>query len=141
MRRSSEGGRVAAVDLGTRRIGVAVSDAERRTSRALGVVDCVGPKTDAKAIRALLEGLDVSLLVVGLPLHESGEDSGAAARARTVGADLARRLELPHVLVDESGTTLEARAVLRDASSRRTDVDAVAAALILDAWIAEQAGR
>lgn len=141
---SSPLGRVLAVDLGARRLGVAASDELRLSVRPLGVVDSVGPKRDARAIRELAEGLGAVLLVVGLPLGPEGEESPAAAAARERGRDLARRLELPVEFVDEAWSTVEARRRLIDAGSRprrRRVVDADAAAVILESWLAERGGE
>ena len=133
-------GRVAALDLGTRRIGVAIADELLMTVRPLGVIASVGPKRDAKALADMLAGLDVGLLVIGLPLLDSGDEGESAARARTQGDDLARRLRIRHEYFDESDTTLEAQRLLRDGRSS-APVDALAAALILEEWIERRGGR
>jgi putative Holliday junction resolvase len=137
---------VLALDLGTRRIGVALSDELRLTVRPLGAVDVVGPKRDAKAIRELVGAEKPALVVIGLPLLGSGVEGASAQRARDTGQDLARRLELPHELVDEWGTTLDAQDILRERRGGRgasrgspkpeDDVDALAAAVLLEAWLA-----
>jgi putative Holliday junction resolvase len=133
---------VAGLDLGERRIGVALSDDLRMTVRPLGVIAATVPKADARALRAMLVGQDATLLVVGVPLLPSGDEGPSAARCRERGTDLARRLGLPLAFVDESDTTLEAQRVLRDRGRRATgaeaEVDALAAALILEAWLADQ---
>jgi len=126
---------VAALDLGTRRIGVAVSDELGVSVRPLGVVPRIGAKRDAAALREMLAGLDIGLLLVGLPLLESGDEGESAARCREQGEDLARRLQLPLEFTDESDTTLEAQ---RRAGSSRTDIDAIAAAVILEEWLARR---
>ena len=106
------------------------------TVRPLGVLPCVGPKRDALALRAMLAGLDVGLLVIGLPLLDSGDEGESARRSRAAGEEMARRVQLPFEFVDESDTTLEAQRLLRE-SGGKTPVDAVAAALILEAWLAD----
>jgi len=133
-------GRAAAIDLGKRRIGVACCDELRMTVRPLGMVEARGARVDAKAIGALLEGLEVRLLVIGLPLLPSGDEGPAALEARERGEDLARRLGIPHVFHDESYTTTEAQEILRERPSRRSapQIDALAAALILEGWLAQQ---
>ena len=131
---ASPGSCVAALDLGTKRIGVAVSDELLLTSRPLGVISCVGPRRDAKALREMFAGRDVSLLVMGLPLLDSGDEGESARRARAQGDDLARRAGIRHEYIDESDTTLEAQRILRDGRSD-APVDALAAALILEEWI------
>jgi putative Holliday junction resolvase len=133
------GSRVLAVDLGERRIGVAISDERRELARPLGTVVARGPRRDAQAVRALAAGCDVGLLVVGLPLLPSGDEGTAAQAARERGLDLARRLELPAIFVDEDGTSRAAEGLLvaRAGSRRRRQqrVDEVAAVLILESWL------
>jgi putative Holliday junction resolvase len=136
-------GRVLALDLGTRRIGVAVSDELRLTARPLATIESIGPRRDAQALRMLVADLRLDVLVVGLPLLDSGEEGGSAQRARQVGEDLGRRLQLPVVFVDEGGTTLEAAAALRSEGVRKSklaaQLDGRAAVLILEAYLAEDA--
>ena len=127
------------MDLGARRIGLAACDELRLTVRPLGVVRCVGPKRDARAIRDLAGELDPVLLVVGLPLGPDGEVGPEAEACRERGLDLARRLELPVEFVDESFSTVEARERLIEAGAnrgRRRVVDADAAVVILEGWLA-----
>ena len=131
-------GRVAALDLGTRRIGLAVSDETRLTVRTLPALAAVGAKRDAQALRDALAGLDVVLLVVGLPLLPSGDEGDSAKRARAAGEDLARRLQLPVRFVDESLTTVDALRELGGRKVRPGEVDSRAAALILEAFLAEE---
>lgn len=133
-------GRVAGLDLGEKRIGVAVSDDLRMTVRPLAVVEARGPKADARELRALLRDLEITQLVVGVPLLPSGDEGPSARRCREKGEDLARRLALPLAFVDESDTTLEAERILRERPRRKAEgpehqVDALAAALLLQAWL------
>ncbi len=130
-----------AVDLGERRIGVAVCDESRLTVRPLGVIESIGAKRDAQALRRMTSDMDVELLVVGLPLDAQGEEGPKALAAREQGTDLARRMELPVDFADESRSTLVARQRLIEAGtkrSRRLVVDADAAAIILETWLAER---
>ena len=134
-------GRVLAVDLGERRIGVAVCDESRLVVRPLGVIESVGPKRDAKALRHLTADLAIELLVVGLPLDADGEEGPAAISARERGTDLARRVELPVDFADESRSTVVARERLIESGTtraRRLVVDADAAAVILETWLSER---
>jgi putative Holliday junction resolvase len=131
------------VDLGSKRIGLAVSDELRFTARPLGVVSSVGPRRDARAIREMLGALEVSYVLVGLPLLPSGDEGAAAVRARERAADLAARLKLPYEMVDERETTLDAQqALIASGASRkrrRRAVDAMAALVLLEGWLAERA--
>lgn len=114
-----------------------MSDELGLSVRPLGIVSCVGAKRDAAALRLMLEGLDVGLLLVGLPLLDSGEEGESAARCRAQGEDLARRLQLPLEFADESDTTLEAQRRARESGSKEP-IDALAAALLLEEWLARQ---
>lgn len=136
-------GRVVGIDLGTKRIGIAVTDDLRMTVRPLAVIEARGPKADARSVRALIAGLGATLLVVGLPLLPSGDEGDSAKRCRERGADLARRLALPLEFVDESDTSLEAERILKERGRRKSggpesQVDALAAALLLESWLADQ---
>ncbi len=136
-------GRVIGLDLGLARMGVAVTDERRLTTRPLGVIPVRGARADARALRAMIEGMSVSLLVVGVPLLPSGDESDSSRACRERGQDLARRLQIPVAFVDESDTTLEAERILRERPRRKSggpegSVDAIAAALILEAWLADQ---
>lgn len=135
-------GRVAGVDLGRRRIGVALSDDLRMTVRPLGTIASRGPKADANALRAMIAGQEVTQIVVGVPLLPSGDEGPSAVSCRQRGADLGRRLGLPVAFVDESDTTLEAQRILRERQRKprgaESEIDAMAAALLLEAWLMSQ---
>ena len=120
-------------------------DELRLTVRPLGIIECIGAKRDAAALREMLAGLDVKLLLIGLPLLDSGEEGESAARCRLQGEDLARRVQLPLEFADESDTTLEAQRIARESGlPPNAPVDALAAALLLEDWLArgrEEAAR
>lgn len=122
------------VDVGTVRIGVAVSDPDGRVAVPLTTVPR-GPG-DVDALAALGEERGVASYIVGLPRTLSGSEGPAAAASRRFAGDLARRVApLPVVLVDERLTTAAATQALRGAglSTRqsRPVVDQVAAAALL----------
>ena len=131
-------GRVLGLDLGQARIGVAVSDPDRRVAVPLGTVR-TGAPADVKAIAALVREHDVALIVVGLPLRLSGERGPEADQAVTFADTVRDALGLPVELQDERLSTVEAERHLRAAglSSRdqRAVVDPSAAAILLQAWL------
>ena len=143
----SVAGRILALDLGEKRIGVAVSDETRTIARSIGVLKRQSRLADFERIYQLVEEHAVSLLIVGLPLLASGKESEKAAWVRDCARDLQRNLGLALRFWDESYTTVEAEASLRERGIRgrrsRQRVDAVAAAFILQSYLdaLREAGR
>ena len=135
-------GRVLGLDLGTRRIGVALSDALRMTAQPLTVLDCDTLESDLEAVRRLVEQHDVRRMVVGLPLTLKGEYGPQTQRVRTFVSRLERMLAIPVALVDERFSTAQGeRALLEMDVSRRKRkaiVDQVAAQLILQQYLDAQ---
>jgi putative Holliday junction resolvase len=130
---------IAAVDLGRRRIGVAVTDAAAMGAHPVGIVERRALKDDLEAIAAMLRGRDVSTIVVGLPLNMDGSEGPAARGARRFGERLAAALGVSIELFDERLTSFEARERLADMparkGARKTGLDALAAMVILEGWM------
>jgi len=124
-----------ALDLGTKRIGTAVSDPLGVTAQPLKVIPSRGKNKDLIAIMALVVELSATQVVVGLPLNMDGTDSTRTRRTRLFAKELASRLFIPVVLVDERLTSWQAEEVLKETGAhgrdRKKNVDRVAAALIL----------
>lgn len=133
-----EPGRILGLDLGDVRIGVAVSDPNRRVAVPLGTVH-TGAPGDLKAIAKLVAELDVGLVVVGDPLRMSGEAGTRAEQAEGFAEALRAFLEIPVVLHDERLSTVEADRALKEAGAksrrRRRAVDRSAAAVILQSYL------
>jgi putative Holliday junction resolvase len=136
-------GRVAAVDLGERRIGVAYSDSGRTLASPWGTVQRSGDAArDRQAVVDAVREVEAKTLVVGLPLSLSG-GRGPAARAALEEAEALRALLEPLgvavVTADERMTTVEAERSLRQAGKRgkaaRQVVDSAAAMVLLQAWL------
>ena len=144
----SVAGRVLGIDLGSRRVGLALSDPGRVIASPLSVL--TRGKTladDHQRIVALAVEWEVTLIVVGLPLSLTGKDGPAAIAARSE-VDTLQALagaQLPVVLHDERLTTITAQRSLRDAGVRGRDqtaiVDKVAAAVMLQAFLDGAATR
>jgi putative Holliday junction resolvase len=135
-------GRVIAIDLGARRIGVAVTDGLGLTAQPLETVPRRGGKRDLDAIAALVRTHGAVRIVVGLPLGPDGELGRAVKSAEAFAARLREAIGLPVELVDESFSTVEAEEVLLAAdvsrARRREVVDKMAAAVILRRWLDAQ---
>jgi putative Holliday junction resolvase len=135
--------RLAALDVGDVRIGLAVSDELGLTVRGVGTVRRVGGRRDLEAVANALGPYEPAKLVVGLPLNMDGTEGPQAARVRAFAERLGSHLGLSVELWDERLTTVEAESSLRTAgvpSSRRRElVDQEAAAIILESYLARPA--
>ncbi len=134
--------RAFGLDVGTRTVGVALSDALGITAQALTTLRRAGLRADLAALRRLAEAHEVTRAVVGLPLNMDGSEGPSAARSRSFGSALARVLGVPVHYWDERLSTVAAHRALREsdlsAERRRAVVDQVAAALILQGWLDAQ---
>jgi putative Holliday junction resolvase len=131
--------RVLGLDLGARRIGVAVTDELGLSAHPQATLERRGGQRDLDAIRDLVRAHAAGLVVIGLPLSPEGERGRAALAAERFAERLRAVLDVPIELVDESFTTVEATNVLLEADlsrkRRKEVVDKVAAALILRRWL------
>jgi putative Holliday junction resolvase len=130
---------VIAIDLGARRIGVAVTDGLGITAQPHATIQRQGGRRDLDAIAAVVRAQDAGRVVLGLPLGPAGERGRAARSAEAFAARLRAALAVPVELIDESFSTVEAEEVLLAAdlsrARRREVVDKVAAAVILRRWL------
>lgn len=124
-----------ALDLGTKRVGVAVSDELRLTVRPLTILERRSWKHLLNDVTRQIESLNVTGLVVGLPLNMDGSDGPAAAEARRLVQNFRRSLSVPVYVQDERLTTEEAKS---RTSNVAAVVDADAAAVILQDFLNEQ---
>src|ERR1700675_899678 len=134
--------RIAALDVGDARIGVAVSDELGLTARGIGVVKRVGGRRDLEALANILAPFAPVRLVVGLPLNMDGSEGPRATKTRVFGDKAAVHLALPVEVIDERLTTVEAEERLRAAGLRgqrlKAVVDQEAAAIILEDFLASR---
>lgn len=132
-------GRILGVDVGTVRIGLALSDVERIVATPLQTVQARDHHAAIHEICALIQTHDVQELVVGLPLDLDGQEGRAAKRTQRFIARLQERADRPVHWIDERLTSAQAERVLiqadRGRAQRKKVVDQVAAALILQAHL------
>lgn len=138
---ATTGTRALGVDLGERRIGLALSDPSRTVASPHEVLRRSGdPVVDRRAIVDMARAEGANVIVVGLPLSLSGRDGPAATAARKeVEAMRAVSGDIEVVMHDERLTTITAERALNEArmtrDARRQVVDKVAAAVMLQAWL------
>ena len=141
MEKPANQGRILAIDLGTRRMGLALSDPGRQIGSSLGMIERRGMARDLARLRELTREREVTEIVLGLPLHLSGGESEGSRRSRAFAERLERELGLPVRLRDESLTTVEAEDILIEADvsrrKRKKVIDGMAAALILRSYLNE----
>ncbi len=138
--------RVLALDLGSKRIGVAVSDRSGTIATPLLVLQRSGrQRTDHERIKALVDEEEAERVVVGLPLSMNGSIGKAAAAAITEAEILATVVGVPVETIDERLTTVTAERILMELGkrgrARRQIVDKVAAAVILQSWLDGRGAR
>jgi putative Holliday junction resolvase len=138
-------GRLLALDLGERRVGVAVCDEMRISVRALPAIQRSSWKKLVSAVARLAEDFDAAGLVVGLPLRLDGAGGDAAREARRLAGNFELSLRLPVHLQDERLTSRAAEELLRDAkltdAERAARIDSEAAATILRDFISQAGGE
>jgi putative Holliday junction resolvase len=131
--------RLLGVDFGRVRVGLAVSDPDRRIASPLATYLRRDATKDAEYFRALVVQEQVGALVVGLPVHLSGTEGQKAAEARAFGRWLGETTGRPVVFYDERFTTVEAESALWEAGlthkRRKARRDRVAAQILLQAYL------
>jgi putative pre-16S rRNA nuclease len=132
--------RLMGLDVGDRRIGVAVSDALGLTAQPVLTLVRANRKQDLKSLQRLIRKYSCAAIVVGNPLYMSGDQSPQAAKAQAFADLLRSETGLPVHLWDERLTTTEAHRHLhaagRAGSEHKSIVDQVAAVLILESYLA-----
>ena len=133
--------RALGLDLGSKRIGVAVSDDEGRVATPIDTIvrSRAGRGVDHQAVAGLVEEWQTGVVVVGLPLSLDGSEGPAARAVRDEIVELEARLTVPVETVDERFTTVTADQQLRQqgvrGKSRTAVIDRAAAAVLLQSWL------
>ena len=132
-------GRILALDLGKKRIGLALSDPLGLTAQGLPTLQRTNIRTDLTELDRLASQHDVRLILLGLPLHMSGDEGRQARQAREFGERLAEWTGREVRLWDERLTTVEAQRVLKSSgisiAKRARAVDQLSAQILLDSYL------
>jgi putative Holliday junction resolvase len=124
---------VLAFDFGLKRIGVAVGEPELRTAHPLPAV------SRFDQVESLVEEWKPASLVVGLPTSVQGKAHAMTRQAQDFARRLERRFKLPVTRVDERFSSIEAQSRLRGTRAKKTEIDSVAAQLLLEQYFDEAA--
>ena len=132
-------GRIAGIDYGTVRIGIAITDPDQRIASPLENYTRSNPASDADRFRRLVREEDIVLFVVGLPLHTHGDESQKSQEARQFGAWLKEQTQVEIEFFDERYTSLEAEEMLIQVDmtrkKRKKRLDMLAAQIILKGFL------
>jgi putative Holliday junction resolvase len=132
-------GRVLGLDVGSRRIGIAVSDPLGITAQGLETLQRQNKRRDLAALEQVIREYAVREIVVGLPLRMSGAEGTQSNKMQVFAEELRKRFRLPVHLWDERLTSAEANRLLRETElsieKRAKAVDRMAAVLILQGWM------
>jgi putative Holliday junction resolvase len=135
----SERRRVLAIDPGKARLGLAISDPDRRIASPLTTWNCRDRDQDGSFLQKTVDEEQVALIIIGLPVHLSGREGVQARDAREFGAWVGKLTGLPCIFWDERFTTREAESHLWDAGlthkQRKARRDRVAAQILLQAYL------
>jgi putative Holliday junction resolvase len=139
MEETRGGGRVLALDVGKRRIGLAISDELGITAQGIETLQRTTIREDLARFEELARRHNVRLWLVGLPLHLSGDEGRQAEYVREFGQRLSERTGIPVEYRDERLTTVEAQRVLRSSGigieKRARAVDRLAAVILLEGYL------
>ncbi len=131
--------RILALDLGKRRIGLAISDPLRITAQGLPTLQRTRIRDDFAALAKIIEDYGVEFILVGNPLHMSGHEGRGSGHAHEFADRLALESGKPVKLWDERLTTVEAQRVLRESGAsiekRARSVDRLAAVILLESYL------
>lgn len=132
-------GRLLGIDFGTKRVGVAISDIDQRYAAAVAVFERSSVKGDTNALLRVVEENVAVGLVVGLPVHKSGDEGAKAKQAREFGTWAGRATNLPVAYWDErhSSTIAEGHLISGGVSEkkRKKSLDAIAAQIMLQSYL------
>ena len=135
--------RVLGLDVGSRRIGIAVSDPLGITAQGLETLQRKNKKHDFGHLHRVIRDYQVKEIVVGLPLRMSGAEGSQSEKMRAFADELHKKFKLPVHLWDERLTSAEANRFLRETDlsieKRGQAVDRMAAVLILQGWMQQRA--
>ena len=138
-RRVQPSGRILALDLGKKRIGLAISDELGYTAQGLETMERQGRRDDIEFLRHMATERGVTLFLLGDPLHMSGEASRQGDYTREFAGELERKTGIPIVFRDERWTSREAERTIRGTGvgkgQRKPTIDRLSAVILLQSYL------
>ena len=138
-------GRILALDVGKKRIGLALSDELGITAQGIETLRRTRVREDLNALKEIAARYEVQTLLVGRPLHMSGDESRQSEYTAEFAERLGTHLSIPVVFWDERLTSAEAERLLRHAGAsldqRKKAVDRLAAVLLLESYLGFRSGQ
>lgn len=142
---SQTAGRILALDLGKRRIGLAVSDPLGITAQGIETLQRTNIRDDLAALQRTVQEYGVTLLLMGNPLHMSGREGRQAEYTKEFAGRLKEKTGVPVEFWDERLTSVQANRVLRESGmsieKRAAAVDRLAAVILLESYLEHIAMR
>jgi len=140
----SQPGRILALDVGRKRIGLAISDELGITAQGIDTLQRTRIREDLDALKRIAADREVRTLLIGRPLHMSGDESRQSEYTAQFAERLGNHLGIPVVFWDERLTSAEAERMLRSAGAsldqRKKAVDRLAAVLLLESYLEYRSG-
>ena len=128
-----------ALDIGEKRVGVAISDPDGRVASPVCVLPAEEVRSGARSFRMLIEDWEPELLLCGLPYTLAGEEGPQAERIRAFAQEISKKVDIPCDFADERLSSTEAKRSLREKGlnekAMRGKVDMIAASLFLQSWL------
>ena len=144
MQQLSQPGRILALDVGRKRIGLAISDELGITAQGIDTLQRTRIREDLDALKRIAADREVRTLLIGRPLHMSGDESRQSEYTAEFAERLGNHLGIPVVFWDERLTSAEAERMLRSAGAsldqRKKAVDRLAAVLLLESYLEYRSG-
>ena len=144
MQQLSQPGRILALDVGRKRIGLAISDELGITAQGIDTLQRTRIREDLDALKRIAADREVRTLLIGRPLHMSGDESRQSEYTAQFAERLGNHLGIPVVFWDERLTSAEAERMLRSAGAsldqRKKAVDRLAAVLLLESYLEYRSG-
>ena len=136
-------GRLLGIDFGTKRVGVAVSDLYQKIASPLHNYQRHSRRADEHFYRSIVTEYEIAALVIGLPVHISGDESEKSAEARKYAAWLGKVTKLPFTFQDERYSSVQAESVMLQANlnseQRHARIDMLAAQILLQEFMDRRA--
>lgn len=140
-----EAGRILALDVGKKRIGLAISDPLGITAQGIQTLERTRIREDLQNLKKIADELEIKTLLIGKPLHMSGDESRQSEYTREFADRLHQHLGIPVVFWDERLTSAEAERMLRIAGAsleqRKKAVDRMSAVLLLESYLGYRRNR